>query len=147
MNQSLDEYVVGALGTGSLPEPPHRAGVADVAALQALFEAQVQSRHLDLAQRWLQAQGQGFYTIGSAGHESNAAVAMALRPSDPALLHYRSGAFYCARARVGTRLPAGRRRRVQLRRRVGQPLDDRGRAQRGRLLRAPRPADADPLRL
>ena len=40
----------------------------------------------------------GFYTIGSAGHESNAAVAMALRPSDPALLHYRSGGFYAARA-------------------------------------------------
>src|SRR5262249_33662837 len=28
----------------------------------------------------------------------NAAVAVALRPSDPALLHYRSGGFYCARA-------------------------------------------------
>src|SRR6185295_1868459 len=35
---------------------------------------------------------------GSAGHESNAAVALALRPTDPALLHYRSGAFYLARA-------------------------------------------------
>src|SRR5699024_10958801 len=30
--------------------------------------------------------------------ESNAAVAMALRPNDPALLHYRSGGFYLARA-------------------------------------------------
>ncbi|HET8594096.1 MAG TPA: thiamine pyrophosphate-dependent enzyme, partial [Intrasporangium sp.] len=48
--------------------------------------------------RYLQAQGEGFYTIGSSGHESNAAVALALRPSDPALLHYRSGGFYCARA-------------------------------------------------
>jgi 2-oxoisovalerate dehydrogenase E1 component len=36
--------------------------------------------------------------IGSAGHESNAAVALALRATDPALLHYRSGAFYLARA-------------------------------------------------
>ncbi len=42
--------------------------------------------------------GRGFYTIGSAGHEANAAVAAALRPTDPALLHYRSGAFYLARA-------------------------------------------------
>ena len=57
------------------------------------------SRHLDLAARWLRAPGQGFYTIGSAGHEGNAAVAAALRPTDPALLHYRSGAFYLARAR------------------------------------------------
>jgi 2-oxoisovalerate dehydrogenase E1 component len=63
-----------------------------------LFEAQATSRHLDLAARWLQTQGAGFYTIGSAGHESNAAVAAALRPTDPALLHYRSGAFYVARA-------------------------------------------------
>lgn len=62
------------------------------------FDAQLQSRHLDFASRWLQRQGQGFYTIGSAGHESNAAVAMALRPTDPALLHYRSGGFFAARA-------------------------------------------------
>jgi hypothetical protein len=63
-----------------------------------LFEAQVASRHLDLAARWLRSFGEGFYTIGSAGHEGNAAVAAALRPTDPALLHYRSGAFYLARA-------------------------------------------------
>jgi 2-oxoisovalerate dehydrogenase E1 component len=46
----------------------------------------------------LRKHGIGFYTIGSAGHESNAAVAAALRPTDPALLHYRSGGFYAARA-------------------------------------------------
>ena len=63
-----------------------------------LFEAQALSRHLDLEARRLSLSGEGYYTIGSAGHESNAAVAMALRPTDPALLHYRSGAFYCARA-------------------------------------------------
>src|SRR5690242_11476898 len=64
-----------------------------------LFDAQLGSRHLDLAARWLRAQGKGFYTIGSSGHEGNAAVAAALRPTDPALLHYRSGGFYLARAR------------------------------------------------
>ncbi len=47
---------------------------------------------------WLRARSRGFYTIGSAGHESNALVAAALRPTDPALLHYRSGGFYLARA-------------------------------------------------
>lgn len=66
--------------------------------LTTLFDAQAASRHLDLIARDLQAAGQGFYTIGSAGHESNAAVALALRPTDPALLHYRSGGFYLARA-------------------------------------------------
>ena len=64
----------------------------------ALFDAQAGSRHLDLAARYLRAEGHGFYTIGSAGHEANAAVGAALRPTDPALLHYRSGAFYLARA-------------------------------------------------
>ncbi|MDA4110526.1 thiamine pyrophosphate-dependent enzyme [Mycolicibacterium holsaticum] len=65
----------------------------------ALFDAQIGSRHLDLAARWLRAQGRGYYTIGSSGHEGNAAVAAALRPTDPALLHYRSGGFYLARAK------------------------------------------------
>jgi len=66
--------------------------------LERLFELQVASRQCDLAARWLRGQQKGYYTIGSAGHESNAAVAMALRPTDPALLHYRSGGFYLARA-------------------------------------------------
>ncbi|TCC64704.1 MFS transporter [Kribbella pittospori] len=66
--------------------------------LRTLYDAQLGSRHADLAARWMQSQGQGYYTIGSAGHEGNAAVAAALRPTDPALLHYRSGAFYLARA-------------------------------------------------
>jgi 2-oxoisovalerate dehydrogenase E1 component len=71
----------------------------DGASLLAIFDVQAESRHLDFAARWMQQQGRGFYTIGSAGHEGNAAVAAALRPTDPALLHYRSGGFYCARAR------------------------------------------------
>ena len=68
------------------------------APLDTIFQAQVQSRNVDHVARWLRADGIGFYTIGSAGHESNAAIAAALRPTDPALLHYRSGGFYCARA-------------------------------------------------
>ena len=65
---------------------------------QAAWRAQAASRAIDHGARWLQEQRLGFYTIGSAGHESNAYVALALRPSDPALLHYRSGGFYVARA-------------------------------------------------
>ena len=63
-----------------------------------LFEAQVTSRHLDLAARWLRSFNEGYYTIGSSGHEGNAAVAAALRVDDPAFLHYRSGAFYVMRS-------------------------------------------------
>jgi 2-oxoisovalerate dehydrogenase E1 component len=64
-----------------------------------LFDAQLRSRHLDFAGLWMREQGKGFYTIGSSGHEGNVAVAEALLPTDPALLHYRSGAFFLHRAR------------------------------------------------
>ncbi|HET8742421.1 MAG TPA: thiamine pyrophosphate-dependent enzyme, partial [Gaiella sp.] len=67
------------------------------------WRAQAASRVIDHAARWLQEQRLGFYTIGSAGHESNAYVALALRPTDPALLHYRSGGFYLARAQQAGR--------------------------------------------
>ena len=63
-----------------------------------LFDAQARSRRLDLAARRLRASGRGHYTIASAGHEGNAALAVATRADDPALLHYRSGAFFLARA-------------------------------------------------
>jgi 2-oxoisovalerate dehydrogenase E1 component len=66
---------------------------------EELFIAQCESRHTDFAAKWMQAAGRGFYTIASSGHEGNAGVAAALRPDDPALLHYRSGAFYCVRSR------------------------------------------------
>lgn len=87
-------------GIAELTDPPAtmHSGSVDGTRLRRLFDAQVTSRHLDAVARELQATGRGFYTIGSAGHESNAAVAMAARPTDPALLHYRSGAFYVARA-------------------------------------------------
>jgi len=65
----------------------------------ACFEAQVGSRMLDLEARELKARDAGFYTIGSSGHEGNAAVAAATRPTDPAFLHYRSGGFFVRRAR------------------------------------------------
>ncbi len=85
-----------AEGAGERPVRPGSA-LFGQRALE-LFECQIGSRQLDLAARFIRAQGHGFYTIGSAGHEGNAAVAAALRPSDPALLHYRSGGFYLARA-------------------------------------------------
>ncbi|QFS82970.1 Pyruvate dehydrogenase E1 component subunit beta [Roseivivax sp. THAF40] len=77
-----------------------RAGDAglDLDGLLGLWRAQLVSRHMDRAGRWLQAQGQGFYTIGSSGHEGMAGVAGALRVEDPAFLHYRDGAFQTARS-------------------------------------------------
>jgi 2-oxoisovalerate dehydrogenase E1 component len=89
----------GDLPGAPSPDDPVRAGSGlTVAECRRLLDAQLTSRHVDLAARWMQAQGRGYYTIGSSGHESNAVVAAALRPTDPALLHYRSGGFYVRRA-------------------------------------------------
>src|SRR6266567_8270634 len=86
-------------GGPRLPSGMIRAGSLLTAERCAeLFDAQLTSRHADLAARWLQSKGAGFYTIGSSGHEGNAGVAAALRLTDPAMLHYRSGAFYLVRA-------------------------------------------------
>ncbi len=71
-----------------------------------LFEAQIESRHLDLLARALKARGVGYYTIGSSGHEGNAAVGGSLEPGDMSFLHYRAGAYFCARAALGPG-PAG----------------------------------------
>jgi 2-oxoisovalerate dehydrogenase E1 component len=80
-------------------DEPVRAGSAlTVGQAERLLDAQMLSRHTDHAARWLRSKGLGHYTIGSAGHEGNAAVAAALRTDDPALLHYRSGGFYLARS-------------------------------------------------
>jgi 2-oxoisovalerate dehydrogenase E1 component len=87
-----------ARGPANLGQPVRPGSGLTVARCLELFDAQLASRHLDLAARWLRARGAGYYTIGSSGHEGNAGVAAALRLTDPALLHYRSGAFYLVRA-------------------------------------------------
>ena len=91
----------GAAAHRSTAEPELAGSATAARRCLDVFDAQLGSRHLDLAARWLRAQGRGFYTIGSSGHEGNAAVAAALRVTDPALLHYRSGAFFLERARQG----------------------------------------------
>jgi len=90
----LEEHLLEAI-RALQPSAALRSAPAEV---EEIWRAQVDSRHADYAARWLQQHGRSFYTIGSAGHESNAALACALRVDDPALLHYRSGAFYLARA-------------------------------------------------
>ncbi|WP_084484510.1 thiamine pyrophosphate-dependent enzyme [Nocardia anaemiae] len=79
-------------------QPLEGVGLTGAQCLE-LFESQATSRHLDLAARRLGSAKRGYYSIGSSGHEGNATVAAALRRTDPALLHYRSGAFFVHRAR------------------------------------------------
>ncbi|WP_426416326.1 thiamine pyrophosphate-dependent enzyme [Aestuariirhabdus sp. LZHN29] len=92
-----------ALASGELPIPSNSLALADAgldgSELVDLFESQVMSRLLDIHSRVLQSRGQSFYTIGSSGHEGNAAVAKALRHTDMAFLHYRSGAFFVHRSK------------------------------------------------
>jgi 2-oxoisovalerate dehydrogenase E1 component len=103
--EPIDEYftaTVSALNGSARrygdDEPVRDGSALTVRLCLALFDVALGSRHLDLAARYLRSRGKGYYTIGSSGHEGNSAVAAALRPDDPALLHYRSGAFYLARA-------------------------------------------------
>ena len=100
--QIVHENFLRRVATDDFPEPtatttPADAGL-DADALVDLFRAQALSRHLDRVARELQARGEGFYTIGSSGHEGMAAVAAALRSTDMAFLHYRDAAFQIARA-------------------------------------------------
>ncbi len=71
----------------------------DAQGFRELFESQLISRHLDLMARVLRVQNKVFYTIGSSGHEGNAMLARLTRHTDPAFLHYRSGAFMAERFR------------------------------------------------
>jgi 2-oxoisovalerate dehydrogenase E1 component len=98
----IHEKFVAKVGGGALPRRlvgvrPDAVGLTRE-AMAELFYSQVASRQMDRLSRKLQARGEGFYTIGSSGHENNAAVAEALRIDDMAFLHYRSNAFQLHRA-------------------------------------------------
>jgi 2-oxoisovalerate dehydrogenase E1 component len=85
---------------GTEPTASEAASEALHGDLIDIFESQAASRWLDVAARRMQVTGDGGHTIASAGHEGNAAVALALRSNDPALLHHRSNAFYLARTAI-----------------------------------------------
>lgn len=101
--QAVHEKFLARLAMGRLPDRaglPNPADVGlDAAMLADIYETQLTSRQMDRLSRNLQARGEGFYTIGSSGHEGNAALAAALRLTDMAFLHYRSNAFQLQRAR------------------------------------------------
>ncbi|MDW4549321.1 thiamine pyrophosphate-dependent enzyme [Defluviimonas sp. D31] len=86
------------VAAGDLPGGAAPSGPLSAAEAVSVFRAGCLSRALDRQSRAMQKAGQGFYTIGSSGHEGLAAVAAALRPTDMAFLHYRDAAFQIARA-------------------------------------------------
>lgn len=94
----LERLRKGAIPAGLTSHGPDSVGLNQHALLE-LFETQITSRRLDLESRRLAGKGQTFYSIGSSGHEGNAAIARTFRRDDIAFLHYRSGAFLIERSR------------------------------------------------
>ena len=102
-NQLVKDNFIERVLTNNLPKittqlTPAKVGLS-TAELIDLFETQLMSRHLDLHSRVMQKKGQSFYTIGSSGHEGNAACAKAFNVDDMAFLHYRSAAFVIQRSK------------------------------------------------
>jgi 2-oxoisovalerate dehydrogenase E1 component len=102
-NLKVKQQIIEAIESDSLPLvnssfTPAEVGLSNTQLID-LFESQVMSRHLDFQSRIMQKQGPSWYNIGSAGHDGNAACALAFRPNDMAFLHYRSGAFVIQRSK------------------------------------------------
>lgn len=94
----LEQLKNGVLPTTLSQASLSSTGLSKIDLIQ-LFESQATSRSLDLTARALTRQKKTFYSIGSAGHEGNAAIARVFKKTDMAFLHYRSGAFLIERAR------------------------------------------------
>jgi 2-oxoisovalerate dehydrogenase E1 component len=101
--QSVQRLLDLAQGSARLDAPPSSAGAGrpplSATEILELFESQLLCRLVDVESHELRARQQGYYTICSAGHEGNAPLGRLTRLTDPALLHYRSGALYLERAR------------------------------------------------
>ncbi len=81
--------------------PPERqsGGPFSDRDLLEMFDSQMLSRQIDHMARIKRLENKVFYTIGSSGHEGNALIGRLTRHTDPAFLHYRSGAFMAERYR------------------------------------------------
>lgn len=97
----VHENFLNRVMANDLPEPTINLTPADVGLANHevvdLFESQAMSRLLDIASRRLRARGETYYTIGSSGHEGNAAFGKVFNTTDMAFLHYRSGALLIQR--------------------------------------------------
>jgi len=96
IDRSFIDHVDRLESDGLVAPDKHLIGDQD---LLELLESQMASRQLDLMARVKRQENKVFYTIGSSGHEGNALIGRLSRATDPAFLHYRSGAFMAERYR------------------------------------------------
>jgi 2-oxoisovalerate dehydrogenase E1 component len=100
----VDQNFAQFVKDGRLPAPRSNTTIADAGLTPQqfleCFDSQLTSRLLDIKSRILKEENKTFYTIGSSGHEGNAAIAKVLKSGDMSFLHYRSGAFMIERARA-----------------------------------------------
>jgi len=96
--QIVHDNFLRRVAAGDFPAGRPPGGPLDPATAVAIFRSACLTRALDRRSRKMQAAGQGFYTIGSSGHEGMAALAAALTPRDMAFLHYRDAAFQIQRS-------------------------------------------------
>ncbi len=94
----VHENFLRRAGSGDFPAGKAPSGPLAAETAVSIYRSACLTRALDRTSRAMQAAGQGFYTIGSSGHEGMAAVAAALQPADMAFLHYRDAAFQIQRA-------------------------------------------------
>lgn len=95
----VHENFLRRVAAGDFPEGAGPCGTLSDAQAVSIYRSACLSRALDRVSRTMQSRGQGFYTIGSSGHEAMAAVAAALSPKDMAFLHYRDAAFQIERSK------------------------------------------------
>lgn len=98
VDQNFVEFVRARIKSPTSKGVGHPCGLTEQDLIE-LFESQIIARHQDIASREMRARNEGFYTIGSTGHEGNAVVGRLTRHTDMAFVHYRSGAFMAERAR------------------------------------------------
>lgn len=96
--QIVHDNFLRRVASNDLPGGAPPSGPLRDALAVSIYRSGCLTRALDRTSRAMQSNGQGFYTIGSSGHEGMAAVAAALRPTDMAFLHYRDAAFQIQRA-------------------------------------------------
>ena len=96
--QIIRDKLITKLSDGQLADTKNETvTIQQISIIEQGFKAQLLSRHLDYLARYLRLEKKSYYTIGSAGHEGNAAFALCAAKDDSFLLHYRSAALLLAR--------------------------------------------------